>query len=721
MSEPIKLLLIEDNDQDTDLLLRDIRRSGLALMAQRVDTRDGLEGALDQFRPDLIISDYSLPGFGGMAALEIVQRRAPETPFIFVSGTIGEERAIEALQRGATDYVLKDNRARLVPAIERALKESKAQQAHRNAERERDASEQRFRNAFDRAPSGMALIALDASFVQVNEALCQLLGYAADELLATSHLALTYPADRERERSCLYELLTHQVPATQFEKRYLHRDQQRLIWTLVSVSLLQAAGEPVCYLYQIHDVTQRKEAESQLARLAYFDPLTGLANRVRLREDLERLMALACRHQQQLAVVFIDLDRFKQINDSLGHEAGDLVLQEVAKRLTDALRESDCVARLGGDEFVLVLPEVSTPVNVLLVIERVREAVSASIRLGTREVVVTPSLGVSFFPSDGRDVQTLFRSADSALYVAKGEGRNRVSFFRLEFARQAQERLELESALRRALEFNELFLEYQPIVNLTDGAIKGFEALLRWRRAGQIVSPAIFIPVAEEIGLIESIGAWVLREACRLAAAWPSSLTINVNCSAQQFREDSFADTLAEVLAETGLAAERLCLELTESIMLKGDDAQIARFARLNARGIRLSIDDYGTGYSSLVYLKRYAPANLKIDAVFVRDIETDGNSAEIVSATIAMAHNLGIAVVAEGVETEAQAACLRAFKCDYAQGYAYCRPVSAAETAELIRAGCRVVPGEPAEGGATSTGEIRSFKPNLLSVKARG
>ncbi len=549
-------------------------------------------------------------------------------------------------------------------------------------------SEERFRHAFELAAVGMALVALDGRFLQVNNSLCQLLGYEPEALLMQNHAQLTYFGDLKCERACLYQLLTGEAPAVQFEKRYLHHHGQAIICTLASVSLLRKQGEPLCYLYQLYDLSERKEAEYQLTQLAYYDPLTGLANRTRLREELGRMLAAAHRHHEPLAVAMIDLDRFKQINDSLGHEAGDELLKTVADRLKSVLRETDCAARLGGDEFVLVLPEVKHTGNIVTVLEKVRVAVSKPIWLGAQEVVVTPSIGVSLYPADGEDPQILLRNADSALFAAKAEGRNRAHFFRSELAKQAAERLELEAALRQALDQRKLYLEYQPILRLDDGTLTAFEALLRWRRDGGTVAPTAFISIAEETGLILPIGAWVLQETCGAAAAWPAPLAVHVNASAQQFREDGFADTVAGALKASGLLPHRLCLELTESVLLQESGRQMERLARLAALGIRLSIDDYGTGYSSLSYIKRYAPQSLKIDALFVRDLENDSNSAAIVSATIAMAHALGLEVVAEGVETGAQAARLRNCECDMAQGHYFSRPVAADEVAALIRAG---------------------------------
>ena len=547
-------------------------------------------------------------------------------------------------------------------------------------------SEERFRNVFELAAVGMALVALDGRILQANDAFCALLGRERNDLLSRTDTDLTEPADRARERSHLYELLTDRTPAVQFEKRY-HCAPKGVRWVLASVSLLQEHGQAICYVYQIHDLTERKSMQYELERMAYFDPLTGLSNRAHLRQELERQIAEARRHGHQFAVLFIDLDRFKSINDTLGHEAGDELLRGIGERLRTTVRETDCVARLGGDEFVIALTDVHDASQVKAVTEKIRLAVGQPMELAGRSLVVTPSIGVSLYPDDGADTSTLLRNADSALYAAKAEGRNRVHFFKAELGRLADERLDLEAALRRAITENELFLEYQPIVRLADRVIVGVEALVRWRRDGAIVSPAKFIPIAEETGLIVPLGDWVLREACRAGVQWPS-LLLHVNCSPRQFREDTLPDAVGGALDASGFPARRLCLEITENTMLQTSDAQIERIARLQALGISLSIDDYGTGYSSLSYIKRYAPGSLKIDRFFVSDLDADASSAAIVSATIAMAHDLGLEVVAEGIETETQRALLEAEHCDHGQGFLFSRPVSAEAIAELVRSG---------------------------------
>lgn len=542
-------------------------------------------------------------------------------------------------------------------------------------------SEERFRNAFDFAPAGMALVALDGRFLQVNNAICYLLGHGEQELVGMSEWRFTHPDDAATERACLSELLSGRAPAVQFEKRYRHRGNPET-WVLASVSLLRERDEPVCYLYQIYDLTEQKTVQDRLERLAHYDTLTGLSNRARLRIEAENVLHGARRHQQRFAVVFIDIDQFKRINDSLGHEAGDQLLQAVALRLKACVRETDCVARLGGDEFVLLLVDLNRAEDASLVTEKVRMALSEPFSLVGNEVPVTVSLGVSLYPDDGDELPTLFRCADSALYHAKAEGRNNTQFYRPEQTARAEARLKVESSLHRALERGEFVLHYQPILSLASGRPVGAEALIRWHHPERgMVAPDTFIPVAAESGLIVELGEWVLHEACLEAAKWKktgNALTVSVNVAARQFKAGTLVEAVERALKGAALDPALLCLEITEQHVLQDTEYNLAVIEKLKALGVCIAVDDFGVGYSSLSYLKRYAPKRLKIDRSFVRDVVDDADDAAIVSAVIAMAKRLKIGVIAEGVETEAQRAFLAAEGCDEAQGYLFARPCAA-------------------------------------------
>jgi diguanylate cyclase (GGDEF)-like protein/PAS domain S-box-containing protein len=439
------------------------------------------------------------------------------------------------------------------------------------------------------------------------------------------------------------------------------------------------------------DITEQKRADDRIRHMAHYDALTGLPNRVLLYDRIAQLVAQAKRNDRVLALLFIDLDRFKNVNDSLGHQVGDRLLQAVAGRLKGCIRDMDTVARLGGDEFVVVLSDLNEPEDAGHVAQKVLESLAVRFRVETHDLHITPSVGICTYPHDGEGVETLMRSADTAMYHAKETGRNNYQFFTAAMNAAAQHRLALENDLRRALERSELSLHYQPQLDLKTEDIIGFEALVRWRHPERgMIPPAQFIPVAEETGLIDRLGEWVLQEACAQAAEWRkagySNLQVAVNVSARQFRRADMAGTVARVLKETGVPAARLELEITESVIIQQAEQAIVIFRDLNDMAVQLSIDDFGTGYSSLSYLKRFPIDKLKIDQAFVRDISTDPDDAAIVTAIIAMAHSLGLEVIAEGVETAEQLAFLKLLGCDKAQGYYFSKPIPAQEFASLLR-----------------------------------
>ena len=438
------------------------------------------------------------------------------------------------------------------------------------------------------------------------------------------------------------------------------------------------------------DITEQRRAEEQIRHMAQHDALTGLPNRMLLHDRIGQAIAQAERARGVLAVLFIDLDRFKTVNDSLGHPVGDSLLKTVAERLLACTRASDTIARIGGDEFVVLLPSLDQPEDASYVAKKVLDALSVPVTIGGHELQVTPSIGICAYPHDGDDVETLMRNADTAMYHAKQMGRNNYQFFTQAMNDAAQERLLLENDLRHAVERDEFLLHFQPLLNVKTGEIRGLEALVRWRHPTRgMVPPSEFIPAAEETGLIGPIGEWVLTRACAQVRAWREAgypdLRLSVNCSAQQFQREGFVEAVRRILRETGLPARSLELEITESVIIQHSAQVMGRFQALDDMGIRVSIDDFGTGYSSLSYLKRIAVHQLKIDQSFVRDIHSDPDDAAIVSAIIAIAHSLGLEVVAEGVETAEQLAFLRSLGCDAAQGYYFSRPVPPEEFEKLL------------------------------------
>ncbi len=433
------------------------------------------------------------------------------------------------------------------------------------------------------------------------------------------------------------------------------------------------------------------EAKETIHRLTFMDTLTGLPNRLLFHDRLTHALAAARRKQRHLAVLVVDLDRFNLINDTLGHETGDLLIRAISERLKSCLRDCDTVARLGGDEFTVLLTEIANVEDALLVAQRIVDELSCAFTIDERELLLTTSIGISLYPADGEDSMALVKNANAALYRAKENG-NTYQHYAPAMNATSAERLALDNSLRRALERNELLLYYQPQLDLRTGNIVGAEALIRWRHPDLgLVSPAKFIPLAEDTGLIIPITEWVLKTACEQTMAWHregyDGLRISVNLSGKHFRHRNLGHTITKALEETGLPPSCLELELTESILMENQDSTIEILRLLNYLGIQFSIDDFGTGYSSFSYLKRFPINTVKVDQSFVRDLTASPDDAAIVTAIIAMAHRMRLKVLAEGVETAEQLAFLTAHACDEMQGYFFSRPVPPDEFRELLRA----------------------------------
>jgi diguanylate cyclase (GGDEF)-like protein len=451
----------------------------------------------------------------------------------------------------------------------------------------------------------------------------------------------------------------------------------------------QATGAVIVF----RDVSAARAMALQMAHSAQHDFLTSLPNRMLFNDRVNQAIGLASRHTKKVAVLFLDLDGFKHINDSLGHPVGDKLLQSIAKRLADCVRGPDTVSRQGGDEFVVLLSEVEQPEDAAIAARRMLQAVAEAHSIGQHDLHVTASIGLSIFPDDGQDAETLIKNADTAMYQAKENGRQSYQFFMPAMNVRAVERQSIEESLRRALERQEFALHYQPKINLRTGEITGAEALIRWTHPTRgPVPPGQFIPVAEDCGLILPIGNWVLREACKQARAWLDAGlplgTMAVNISAMEFRDEHFLEGVFAILEHTGLDPRSLELELTESVLMKRAESTASVLQRLRAKGIQLAVDDFGTGYSSLSYLRKFPIDELKIDQSFVHQITTVPDETTIVTAVISMGRSLNLRVVAEGVETQEQLAFLLAHQCDEAQGYYFSRPILPQDFAKLLKTG---------------------------------
>jgi diguanylate cyclase (GGDEF)-like protein/PAS domain S-box-containing protein len=531
---------------------------------------------------------------------------------------------------------------------------------------------------------------IDGVITSWNRGAEKIYGYTRDEVVGRD-LSFLLPPERQAEIQAIMERVLSGQPIECLETQRLTRIGSAIDVSLSVSPIKDASGHIAGASTIARDITQRKAAEKQIQFLAYYDALTGLPNRTLLQDRLTRALASARRRKDKVALLFLDLDRFKTINDSLGHSVGDLVLQQVAERLKKWAREQDTVARVGGDEFLIVLTAVKEPADAAVAAERLMNTMNAAYVVQGHSLGISCSVGISIFPEHGAEGETLIKNADAAMYSAKESGCNNLQFFTKDMNAQAVERLTLESGLRLALDKKELFLVYQPQIEIATGRIIGLEALLRWQHPELgLVPPDKFIRIAENSGLIMPIGEWVLRTACSQTRKWQDegllAVSVAVNVSSVQFRQAGFCELIRRVLHETGLAPQYLELEITESLLLSNEDVMLSVLQELKAMGLKLAIDDFGTGYSSLSYLRQFPVGKLKIDRSFIRDIAVDPDDAAITTAIISLAKSLNLKVIAEGVEDEAQMTFLTAHRCDEIQGYYFSKPLTVDKVADKLR-----------------------------------
>lgn len=546
--------------------------------------------------------------------------------------------------------------------------------------------------ALEAAANAIVITDSQGTIIWVNQAFTAMTGYSKEEAVGKNPRLLKSDKQPDRYYAELWSTISS---GNVWRGEIVNRRKDGTAYTeeMTITPVIRDCNNPANrYFIAIkQDITTRKSAEQRVQYLAYYDDLTGLANRTLLQDRLEKAVADARRQKHKVALLFLDLDGFKDINDSLGHSVGDLLLQGVAERLTKWGREQDTIARLGGDEFLVMLPHVADVTDAAVATERLMDVLDGAFVIQGHSLHVSCSLGISIFPEHGEDGETLIKNADAAMYSAKQIGRRNVRFFTEDLNSQAVERLTLESGLRSALAKEELFLMYQPQVDIASGRITGMEALLRWQHPELgLVPPDKFIRIAENSSLILPIGEWVLRTACSQARKWQEDgvlgITVAVNVSAVQFRQEGFSSLIERVLRETGLPPQRLELELTESLLLVNADLMLTIVQELKALGVQLAIDDFGTGYSSFSYLRQFRVSKLKIDRSFIRDVATKSDDAAITTAIISMAKSLNLKVIAEGVETEAQMSFLRAHHCDEIQGFYFSKPLPVDKVADKLR-----------------------------------
>ncbi|WP_420474984.1 putative bifunctional diguanylate cyclase/phosphodiesterase [Noviherbaspirillum sp. ST9] len=696
--EPIAVLLVEDNPGDARLireLLSEGAPAGVAAVVFSLRTAESLRAAiqcLQQDRFDVLLVDLSLPDSRGLETVQRILNSAPHTPIVVLTGSVDEALAMRALQAGAEDYLVKGEVDAHV--LKRSIRYAI----------ERKATRARLRDSEEKLSSILASIdnvvwsSSGHKLLYLSPVAQTVYGRPVEQFYANENLwfDIIHPDDVADVRNAAEQLPA--LGSMRCEYRILRPDGE-VRWVEERSTAVQDDDGKISRVDSVaSDITERKRHELRAEYLASHDPLTNLANRNLLADRLNQAIIHARRLQRMLALLYLDLDRFKDYNDTFGHDFGDQLLKLVASRLQTAIRAGDTVARQGGDEFIILLTDLWTQDDAVEVAAKLLEIFSVPFEIDGRMLHVTTSIGAAVYPTDAEDVSELLSNADMAMYRAKEEGGNSFQFYSGEMTRRTKERLEIGNALVQALEREEFELFYQPKVDILSGRICGMEALIRWHHPLRgLVSPTAFIPVAEETGLILAIGEWALEKACMQNKAWQKArlqpVPVSVNLSPRQFGQEGLADMVARHLEQSGLDAQYLELEVTEGVMISDPARALNILQDIRDLSVSLSLDDFGTGYSSLAYLQRFPFAKLKIDSAFVADITSNTSNAAITLAIIDIAHRLNLRVVAEGVETEAQLSYLRHHLCDEIQGFYFSEPVPAAKFEQMLRDGNELSP----------------------------
>lgn len=690
---PLKILLVDDNPDDRFLVIRELGREFPALHVTEITEQERFNQALENGGFDLIITDYQLCWSDGLAILRAAKTKWPNCPVVMFTGTGSEEIAVEAIRGGLDDYVLKSPKhyGRLPARVRLALEQALSQQKLLIIENALRESNSLLHAIIEAEPECVKILGEDGKLRYMNAAgLAMMEADSTKDILDKNLLDLILPEYRQPFLALSEQVIKGGQGTLEFEITGLKGGHR---WLETHAVPLKMEDGPAV-LGVTRDISERKLHEAEIIYLANHNSLTGLPNRTLLTDRLQQALIEAKRHNRLVALISLDLDRFKHITESLGHGVGDIALKKVAEQLGALVREGDTVAHPGGDEFALLFSDIAHSEDAARLVQKVLiQFENTPLTVDGHKLYVTVSAGIALYPADSENADGLLQAAHAAMYRSQALGGNTYQFYSSEMNAKAMENLAMGSALHDAIAHNELELHYQPQVDLASGEIDGMEALVRWRHPQYgMVSPAVFIPLAEETGLIGPIGAWVLREACRQNKAWQDEglpqLRVAVNLSARQFWQRDIAGIVAQTLAVTGLESRFLELEITESMLMQDVIATISTMQQLKEIGISFSLDDFGTGYSSLSYLKRFPIETLKIDQSFVRDIPHDKDDSAIAAAIIAMASALGIKVIAEGVETPEQFAFLCTQNCTAMQGYYFSKPLPSDEFTLLLRQG---------------------------------
>ncbi len=707
LSQPpiINLLIVEDEPRYLE--------STRLLLSQYVHGIDSaVTGAqayalLSKRTYDLALLDLRLPDASGHDIMAHIRQHQPHCRVIVMSGDSHIESAIQSLRLGAYDYLRKPYEPdELIKTVRNAALKLQLERDNTRMLLQLEQSEQWHRLLVNTSPDIIYTLDAQGLFTFVNDSIQRTLGYAPAELIGKDYLLLVPPGEMENARHRLNERRTGDRATRNFELQLKRKEdlltgitertsQDIVVVEISSMGMYRARDDDSKEFLGTYgvarDISERKQAEATIAFQAYHDLLTGLPNRALFKDRLGQAIVHAKRHGQTLATLFLDMDRFKVVNDTLGHLVGDGLLQAVAQRLRGCLREGDTLSRIGGDEFMLLLPHIRTRDNAAYIAQKILASLKQPFHVEGHEIFVGISIGIAVFPDDGDTIETLVKHADIAMYHAKDSGRNDYKFFTHDLQKSFTGRLAVENEMRHALDKGQFEVYYQPQVSVQDQRIRGMEALIRWNHPSRgIVPPGEFIPIAEESGLIGPISEWVLNAACRQACLWRESelppITMAVNLSARQIEHPQFVDKFTECLRDHAMTGQGLEIEITESTLMRDMDGSIEKLRKLAELGVEISIDDFGTGYSSLSYLKKLPLHTLKIDRSFIHDLNGHmNNGSTIVAGIAAMAKGLNLNVVAEGVETRAQLEYISTLGCDAYQGYLFSRPVAAVKATEIL------------------------------------
>lgn len=695
--DTLVLLTVEDDESVRTCLAAFFEDCGFQVL-QAAGGREGID-MIRSHHPDVVITDLRMPDVDGMEVVDAVRRINDNLPVIVLSGTGVLTDAIDALRRGAWDYLSKPvvNLVELelivARCIERAMLVQENREYRENLEAlvsQRTVQLRKLSAAVEQSANSVAITGTDGTIEYANPKFVQTTGYSLEEIIGKPSRILSPGLLPDRQYADMWSALR---AGKEWCGEVCNRTRDgRQYWELCSFAPIRdEAGAITNYVAIKEDISERKRHEEQLYYQANFDALTGLPNRHYFQKHLEQQLGLSNGGNRNLALMVLDIDNLKYVNDTFGHEFGDNLIREIAHRLVTVCGHSSVVSRFVGDEFTVILPVSSDSDDAGQHSEEIRDAMNSPFVVGDTEIMATASIGVALYPTDGDCVETLLKNSEAAMYQAKTAGKNTICFYSRELNNRLKQRFAMEALLHKALDRGEFSLDYQPQINHGRGIVIGVEALLRWTPAGgEPVAPALFVPILEESGMIVAVGEWVLEQACAQAVAWRKlgvpELRMSINISALQFMRSDLDVTVKRVLDMTGLEPRQLCLELTESMIMLDSARTLAKMTSLADIGVSLSLDDFGTGYSSLEYLGRLPINELKIDISFVRRMLTTRNDAAVVNTIIAMGHGLGMELVAEGVETEAQLRYLSERECSVIQGYYFSRPLHPEDVVTFCR-----------------------------------